>query len=158
MYEFRAMTAADLPMIRQWLETPHVAQWWGDADEQYALVRDDLSEPAMDQFIVTTAGRPFGYLQCYRLSAWNTGFGQQPEETRGIDQFIGVADMIDRGHGSALTRVFVEGLLTTGTPRVVTDPDPTNIRAIRAYQKAGFQQDRLVDTPDGTALLMVRNA
>ena len=127
MYEFRAMTAADLPMIRQWLETPHVAQWWGDADEQYALVRDDLSEPAMDQFIVTTAGRPFGYLQCYRLSAWNTGFGQQPEETRCIDQFIGVADMIDRGHGSALTRVFVEGLLTTGTPRVVTGPDPMSL-------------------------------
>ena len=30
--------------------------------------------------------------------------------------------------------------------------------AVRAYEKAGFLKDRLVDTPDGPALLMVRNA
>ena len=42
--------------------------------------------------------------------------------------------------------------------RVLTDPDPTNIRAIRAYEKAGFRKDRVVDTPDGLALLMVCNA
>ena len=62
------------------------------------------------------------------------------------------------GHGSALIRTFADGLLKNGTPRVVTDPDPVNARAIRAYEKAGFQKDRLVDTPDGRALLMVRNA
>ena len=78
--------------------------------------------------------------------------------TRGIDQFIGEPDMIDRGHGSALIRSFVDGLLKTGTPRVVTDPDPENVRAVRAYEKAGFQKVRLVNTPDGRALLMVRNA
>ncbi len=41
---------------------------------------------------------------------------------------------------------------------MVTDPDPDNPRAIRAYEKAGFEKVHLVDTPDGTALLMVRNA
>ena len=40
----------------------------------------------------------------------------------------------------------------------MTDPDPTNARAIRAYEKAGFAPRPLVDTPDGIALLMVRNA
>ena len=42
--------------------------------------------------------------------------------------------------------------------RMVTDPEPANARAIRAYENAGFARDRLVDTPDGIALLMVRNA
>ena len=82
----------------------------------------------------------------------------QPAGTRGIDQFIGEADMLDRGHGSAFIRSFIDRLLIAGTPRIVTDPDPANARAIRAYEKAGFQKDRLVDTPDGRALLMVRNA
>ena len=50
------------------------------------------------------------------------------------------------------------GRLAAGTPRVLTDPDPANIRAIRAYEKAGFRKDRMVDTPDGLALLMVCNA
>ena len=94
---------------------------------------------------------------CYNLSAWNTGFGPQPEGTRGLDQFIGETGMLGRGHGSAFIRAFTDQLLTSGTPRVVIDPDPANLRAIRAYEKAGFCADRLVDTPDGPALLMVRD-
>lgn len=157
-YVFRAMTAADLPTIERWLETPHVREWWGDPTEQYLLVSGDLDEPAMDQFIVSADGSDFAYIQCYDLTAWNSGFGEQPKGTRGIDQFIGVSGMIERGHGSALIRAFVDRVLAGGAPRVVTDPDPDNIRAIRAYEKAGFEKSGLVDTPDGTALLMVRNA
>jgi len=157
-YAFRSLTTADLPLIRRWLVQPHVARWWGDPDKQFALVSEDLDHPAMDQFIVAVAANPFAYLQCYDPAAWSdNGLGAQPNGTRGIDQFIGEANMIDRGHGSALIRAFVDSLFTAGTPRVVTDPDPANNRAVRAYEKAGFQQDRLVDTPDGRALLMVCN-
>jgi aminoglycoside 6'-N-acetyltransferase len=112
----------------------------------------------MAQFIVAADTRPFAYLQCYNISAWNAGFGQQPDGTRGLDQLIGEADMLGRGHGSAFIRAFAESLLADGTPRVVIDPDPNNARAIRAYEKAGFRKDRLVDTPDGMALLMIRDA
>jgi aminoglycoside 6'-N-acetyltransferase len=111
----------------------------------------------MDQFIVSTAGSPFAYLQCYDLTAWNSGFGPHPEGTRGIDLFIGEPDMIERGHGSAFIRRFVDDRLAEGAPRIVTDPDPANARAVRAYENAGFEKDRMVDTPDGPALLMVRN-
>jgi aminoglycoside 6'-N-acetyltransferase len=156
-YEFISMTSVDLPLIRRWLETPHVSQWWHDPAEQFELVSGDLDHPDMAQYIVASDGRPFAYLQCYNLSDWNTGFGPQPSGTRGLDQFIGEADMLGRGHGSAFIRTFAEQLLAKGTPRVVIDPDPANVRAIRAYNKAGFVKDRIVDTPDGPALLMVRD-
>ena len=156
-YAFHPMSAADLPLIRRWLETPEVVRWWGQPDEQYALVSGDLDHPDMDQFIVAIDDHPFGYIQCYALSTWNQNFGAHPPKTRGIDQFIGVSDMIGRGHGSSFIRQFAEGLLASGVPRVVTDPDPQNGRAVRAYAKAGFHSDRVVDTPDGPALLMVRN-
>jgi hypothetical protein len=42
-YRFRTMSAADLAMIRHWLETPEVMRWWGKPDEQYALVSGDLA-------------------------------------------------------------------------------------------------------------------
>jgi aminoglycoside 6'-N-acetyltransferase len=158
-YEFVPMTAADLPMIRRWLAAPHVAAWWGDPEEQFALVRDDLEHPAMDQFIVGVGQRPFAYLQCYDPAAWpDNGFGALPERTRGIDQFIADPDMIGRGHGPAFIRGFVDGLFCSGTKQVVTDPSPDNARAIGAYEKAGFEKKRLVRTPDGDALLMVRSA
>jgi len=78
-YMFRPMIAADLPLVRRWLALPHVRQWWGVPEEQYSLVSCDLDEPAMEQFIVSVAGSPLGYLQCYDLTAWNSGFGTQPQ-------------------------------------------------------------------------------
>ena len=156
-YAFRPMSVSDLPTVRRWLEAPHVAQWWHDPSEQFELVSGDLADPDMAQFIVSADAREFAYLQCYNLGAWDTGFGPQPEGARGLDQFIGEADMLGCGHGAAFIRAFADHLLASGTPRVVIDPDPANARAIRAYERAGFCRERIVDTPDGPALLMVRN-
>jgi aminoglycoside 6'-N-acetyltransferase len=110
----------------------------------------------MDQFIVLAGDKPFGYLQCYRLTAWNTGFGPQPEGTRGIDQFIGESDMIARGHGSGLHPPFRRRRAAARPATHRHRSDPLNLRAVRAYEKAGFVRDRMVETPDGPALLMVR--
>jgi len=81
-YAFRPMSAADLPTIQRWLGTPHVhvAQWWHDPSEQFELVSGDLGHPGMAQLIVTADTREFAYLQCYNLSAWNTGFDPQPAD------------------------------------------------------------------------------
>src|SRR5262245_41740560 len=158
-YRFRPMAPADLPLVLRWLQTPHVMQWWGEAYREFELIRGDFEIEGMDQFIVCVWDRPFGYLQCYEPTRWpENGLGRHPPGTRGIDQFIGETDMIGRGHGSAFIRAFIERLLRAGAPRIITDPDPANVRAIRAYEKAGFYKDREVDTPDGRALLMVRNA
>jgi len=151
------MTTADLPLVQRWLLEPHVAEWWHDP-ETLVFVSSDLDHPDLAQFIVSVDGRPFAYLQCYQISEWHDSFGPQPAGTRGLDQFIGEADMLGRGHGSAFIRAFADKLLAGGTPRVVLDPEPENARAIRAYEKAGFVRDRLVDTPGGIALLMVRDA
>ena len=106
-------------MVREWLRTPHVMEWWGEPDEQFGLVSGDLCEPAMDQFIVALNERPLGYIQSYSLTDWNVGFGNHPAQTRGIDQFIGETDMVGRGHGSSLTGQFVDDLIARGIPRVV---------------------------------------
>jgi aminoglycoside 6'-N-acetyltransferase len=158
-YEFFPMSAADLSLLRRWLAAPHVAEWWGDPAQQFALVSSDVAEAALEQYLVAFCGRPIGYLQCYEAAAWPYGgLGSHPPGTRGIDQFIGEPDMIERGHGSGFIRAFVDCRLLAGCPRVLTDPSPANARAIRAYQKAGFCIDRDVDTCDGRALLMIRDS
>ena len=149
IYAFQPMTSDHLPMIQRWLETPEVVRWWGEPDEQYALVSGDLDHPDMDQFIVAADHHPFGYIQCYALPTWNQGFSLQPTATRGIDQFIGEPEIIGRGHGSAFILRFSDSLLTSGVPRIVTNPDPDKTRAVHAYAKAGFQSDRVIETPDG---------
>src|SRR5262245_65075250 len=137
-YRVQPVTAEDLPLVRRGLNTAHVSEWWGHPAEQLSLVSGDLDEPAMEQFIVVKDDRAFAYLQCYWLSAWpENGLGLHPTGTRGIDQFIGEVDLVGCGHGSAFIRAFTDHLLATGTPRAVTDPDPSNARPFRALQKPG---------------------
>ena len=98
-YVFRPMTTSDLPLVRRWLAEPHVVQWWGNTLEQFELVSGDLEVEAMEQFVVAINDCPFGYLQCYDPDVWpENGLGDHPRGTRGIDQFIGEQDMVDRGH------------------------------------------------------------
>ncbi|TCU70478.1 aminoglycoside 6'-N-acetyltransferase [Bradyrhizobium sp. R2.2-H] len=155
-YTFRPMTTADMPLIRRWLDAPHVAEWWHDP-ETLEFVGGDLDHPDLAQFIVSKDGRPLAYLQCYQLGEWHLGFGPQPTGTRGLDQFIGEADMLGCGHGSGFIRTFTDELFARGVPRIVIDPSPANTRAIRAYEKAGFVPQHVIVTPDGPALLMIRD-
>jgi aminoglycoside 6'-N-acetyltransferase len=57
-----------------------------------------------------------------------------------------------------MIRAFVDERLRSGAPRIVTDPDPRNLRALSAYESAGFACVGMVGTPDGPSLLMVRDA
>ncbi len=155
-YAFRPATAADLTMLRSWLETPEVVRWWGDPEEQEALLREDLDEPGMTMWIVSHDGRPFGYAQHYEVHRWpQPHFQAMPAETVAIDAFIGVPDMIGGGHGSAFLRQLAERLLADGAPCVAIDPDTANFRARRAYARAGFVEQGLVAGEDGDDVLMI---
>jgi aminoglycoside 6'-N-acetyltransferase len=155
-YAFRPATRADLPLLRGWLRTPEVVRWWGDPDEQYALLEADLSEPRMVMRIVSFEGRPFAYAQDYAVDVWpQPHFESLPAGSRAIDAFIGAPDMIGRGHGSGFLRVLAERLKAEGAPAVAIDPDVDNQRARRAYARAGFRGDSVVETGAGPAVLMV---
>ncbi len=157
-YSFEPVTEADLGLLGRWIATPHVAAWWGEVESEVAGIRSDLADPAMEAFIVAHAGRPIGFLQSYVVHAEpGHPYADQPPGARGIDQFIGEADMVGLGHGTAFIRRFCEMLESKGVPRIVTDPNPSNARAIRAYEKAGFRPLEERDTPFGRVLLMVRD-
>jgi hypothetical protein len=42
-YAFRPAVGTDLPLLLRWLRTPEVLRWWGDAEEQEALLREDFA-------------------------------------------------------------------------------------------------------------------
>ena len=155
-YAMRPVSASDLPMLRRWVQTPECVRWWGEPVEQYALLQEDLSNPLMRMRIVSLEGRPFAYVQDYDIGSWpQAHLAHLPAGARAIDTFIGEPDLIGRGHGSAYLRLVAERLIAEGAPCVVIDPDPKNERARRAYAKAGFVEDRVVQTPEGAAVLMV---
>jgi aminoglycoside 6'-N-acetyltransferase len=143
-------------MFRRWLQTPEVVRWWGDPEEQLALLTEDLVEPKMVMRVVSFDGRPFAYAQDYDVGSWpQPHFAHLPPGSRAIDAFIGEPDMIGCGHGAAFLRLLATRLREEGAPLVAIDPDVDNHRARRAYAKAGFRGDAVVEISVGPAVLML---
>lgn len=158
-YQFRAVMPADLPLLRQWLGCGHVQEWWGDPDSSLARIAEHIVDPATNPFIVECNDVPIGYIQSWDPHAEaDHPCRDQPLGTLGIDQFIGKLELLGLGHGAAFIRLFIEGLFKAGAPRVITDPNPRNLRAIRAYHKAGFKEIDHRMTISGEALLMACDA
>lgn len=155
-YSFRPATEDDLPRLRRWLHAPEVRRWWGNPDEQFTLLREDLNEPRMTMRIVSFNGRPFAYAQDYEVHAWpQHHLAHLPQGSRAIDSFIGRPSMIGRGHGQAYLRLLAARLHAEGAPLVAIDPAEDNVRAQRSYAKAGFRTERTVATEAGPTVLML---
>lgn len=158
-YDFRAVTEADLPLLRQWLGQPHWAEWWDAPEAAIDGIREAMDSVECEPLIVELAGRPIAYLQCYDPHLEDDHpYQDQTFGTLGIDLSIGPAELLGQGHGSALLSQFVEELFAEGTPRVIIDPHPDNRRAIRAYEKAGFRAFDSRTSIYGPALMMARDS
>jgi aminoglycoside 6'-N-acetyltransferase len=155
-YSFRPAATSDLPRLRRWLSAPEVARWWGDPREQLELLRADLNEPRMTMRLVSFKGRPFAYAQDYEVHAWpQAHLAHLPRGSRAIDSFIGPPSMIGRSHGPAYLSLLTQRLCAEGAPLVAIDPAIDNLRARRAYERAGFRFEAPVATVAGLAALMI---
>lgn len=161
-FSFRPLQMADLPMLHEWLARPHWTEWWGPAPtmaEVEAEYGGWIKNPTQVQpHIALLDGQPFGYIQSYVAMGSGGGWweGETDPGVRGIDQSIADASLLSRGLGTAMVKAWVAKLFTDPqVTHIQTDPDPRNARAIRCYEKAGFRAMGEVQTPDGTALLMV---
>jgi aminoglycoside 6'-N-acetyltransferase len=158
-FGFEALREEHLPLLALWFAAPHLTRWWGDAADAVEEIRAAMADPATDPYLVRHHGEPLGYIQLYR-PADEPGhpYADQPPGTAGIDQSIGEADKLGQGLGSSFICCFVDERFAEGWRRIITDPDPTNLRAIGAYEAAGFAAVEERDTIFGRVLLMARDA
>ena len=156
---FQPLQEMDLDLLCKWFNEPHVKEWWDDqlSDEEIkSKYKNRIGNSIVVPFIIYLNNRPIGFMQYYHAD--KVGDGWWPEEaegTVGIDQFIGEKDLINRGIGTKMIRAFVTYLfLNPKIKKIIIDVDPKNLRAIRCYEKAGFDFIQEIMTPDGLAYLM----
>lgn len=154
-FDFRRVATEDAGLLRGWLESPRVKAWFDEPDYA-AVVLEQLSNPAIRCWIVEHAGAPLAYLQDYDIHAWNPHpLDFLPKGARGVDTFIGAESKMGQGLGPAYLRAFADRCFAEGVPALGIDPHPENAAAIRAYEKAGFRGERVVETEWGRARVMV---
>jgi AacA4 family aminoglycoside N(6')-acetyltransferase len=166
MVSLRLMTEQDLPMLHEWLNRPHIVQWWGGEQPSFEVVREQylpgvLAQQNVTPYIGMLGDRPFAYAQSYVALGSGGGWWEDITDpgVRGIDQSIAHPELLGQGLGTQLVQTLVARLFSDpAVTRVQTDPSPRNLRAIRCYEKAGFRRVKIVDTPDGPALYMVQDS
>ncbi|MBN8520377.1 MAG: acetyltransferase [Alphaproteobacteria bacterium] len=161
-YEFSDVASADIPMIREWLRSPHLTDWWTPSVEDMADISSGLSTAAARYFLVSYQGRPYALIQCSDLGSdlvrTNRLGDDYPVEpgTFAIHQFVGDVEMLGFGHGTNFIKAFITELKRQPeVKRLMVTPAQDNAPAIKCYAQAGFRKDKPRQTPSGLCLLMV---
>jgi aminoglycoside 6'-N-acetyltransferase len=163
----------DYERMVRWRNEPHVREWW-DPDEPPLSLEEAEREygpqtqpdSALTACVIEHDGHPVGYVQFYPWLAEDTTALDIPpfdDQTWGLDIFVGEPELVGRDIGSRSVDLVCRYLYgNRGASAVALVAAKANRRALRAYEKAGFQSTASVldtDTRDGLRVeswLMVR--
>ncbi len=162
-FHFKLLAEHDLGLLSEWLNRPHVAEWWDDRPVSCAAVREKylpriLRSTSVSVYFAYLKGAPVGFIQSYLAAEQSDGWWPDERDLGvvGIDQFLADADDLGKGLGTEMVSQFVSAVFEDpAVTQIQVDPKPTNLRAVRCYEKVGFRKVGMIETPDGLALLMV---
>jgi aminoglycoside 6'-N-acetyltransferase len=152
----RAMenTPDDYALIARWLSDARVLAFYEGRDHPFTLemVSEDISPKVMGEegvvpCILEYEQKPVGYLQFYPVEEegrqeyqWNEGGNPYA-----LDLFIGEPEYWNRGIGTRFIRLLLRYLFDNrAADWVILDPHVDNARAIRTYEKCGFQKIKVL--------------
>lgn len=139
-FKLRTATIEDLELLSHWDEQQHVID--SDPDEDWDWeVELKRFPPWREQLIAELNERPIACIQIIDPAEEETHYwGVVPAHLRALDIWIGDKKDLGKGYGTkimqlALDRCFKNSKVTA----VLIDPLETNKKAIRFYERMGFQ-------------------
>lgn len=145
---FRLMNDDDLVLMFKWLTDERVLEFYDGRDKKYTqeTIREKYTKKRDGKcycVIIEYDTVPIGYAQMYRIEGElfdEYHYPETDEKVFAMDQFIGEPEYWNKGIGTEYCKVACRYLHEEmGADRVILDPRKNNPRAIRAYQKAGFE-------------------
>jgi aminoglycoside 6'-N-acetyltransferase len=138
--KLRSATPADLKLLQDWDEQPHVIASDPDSDWGWE-VELGRNPDCREQLIAELDGRPMGFIQIIDPEQEESHYwGDVAANLRAIDTWIGRETDLGKGYGTkimalALARCFNDPAVSA----VLIDPLASNIRAHRFYERLGFR-------------------
>ncbi|WP_084965192.1 GNAT family N-acetyltransferase [Thermoactinospora rubra] len=152
MITWRRLREDDFPLLRTWLQQPHVARWWHHETSLEAVTRDfgpaARGEEPSEDLLVLLDGRPLGLVQRSRLGDYPDYLAEiaaitpVPEGAVTIDYLIGDAEQTGHGIGTRMIRTIVEHTWPEmpDATCVVVPVQAANRASWRALEKAGLRR------------------
>jgi len=134
----------------------YFAQWWQDeelikytsgnfeelSDEQIKKYFEAMLNSKKDyHWMIETEGQTIGHVNLSKRNIWY--------ETQII---IGEKEFWNKGYGSAAIKQIVQKASELNINHIYLEVRPENLRAIRAYEKAGFTKIKTIKYPDNPNL------
>jgi aminoglycoside 6'-N-acetyltransferase len=152
MITWRRLGHEDFPLLRTWLEQPHVALWWNHETSTEAVARDfgpaARGEEPSEDLLVFLDGRPLGLVQRSRYADYPAYLTELatltpvPDGAVSIDYLIGDPGQVGRGLGPAMIRSVIERTWEEipGASCVLVPVSAANRASWRALEKAGLRR------------------
>jgi aminoglycoside 6'-N-acetyltransferase len=149
---WRRLTETDFPLLRTWLEQPHVARWWHHETTPEAIARDfgpaARGEEPSEDLLVFLDGEPLGLVQRSRYADYPEYLAELgailevPAGAVSIDYLIGDLRQTGIGVGPRVIRAIVEDTWTSypDASCVLVPVSAANRTSWRALEKAGLRR------------------
>ncbi len=148
---FRPLAEADFPALTEWLNRPHLRRYFQKKPISLAEVTAKYGPSVRGGtptrcHLALLDGRPFGYLQCYRIAAypeWAALIGES--DGIGVDLLIFESDLIGKGHGRAMLNAYLRRVAFPLFPeqlRCFIGQENENVVGWRTSESVGFRYVR----------------
>jgi aminoglycoside 6'-N-acetyltransferase len=152
MITWRRLAEPDFPLLKHWLEQPHVARWWNHETSDEAVLRDfgaaTRGEEPSEDLLAFLDDHPLGLVQRCRLADYPeylaelAAITEVPHETMTIDYLIGDGQQVGRGFGTQMIKSIVQTTWSDhpATGSIIVAVSAANRASWRALEKAGLRR------------------
>ncbi|MFD9789369.1 GNAT family N-acetyltransferase [Streptomyces sp. NPDC059070] len=149
---WRRMEERDFPLLRTWLQQPHVHRWWNHETTPEAVARDfgpaARGEEPCEDFLALLDGVPVGLVQRERLLDYPEYLAELaavvpvPDGAMSLDYLIGDPDRTGQGIGTAMIHSMIVRTWSEhpAAPCVLVPVVAANRRSWRALERAGLHR------------------
>jgi aminoglycoside 6'-N-acetyltransferase len=136
----RPATIDDLDILTFWDEQDHVIESDPNDDWEWD-VELRRTPPWREQWMAELDGRPIGFVQIIDPHLEETHYwGDVEPNLRAIDIWIGEASDLGKGYGTVMMKLALDRCFSDPKVKaVLIDPLSSNERAIKFYQRLGFE-------------------
>lgn len=140
----------DYEVMLKWLCDKGVQMYYAGRDKEftYTSIVEKYKprcngESDVMSCILELNNTPIGYLQYYKIDEEDKEKFELDNELtgHGIDLFIGEKEYWNKGYGTRLLKLMIKFIFNNcNSDFICIDPQTWNKRAIRAYEKSGFER------------------